>query len=131
MKSALANIGETKLSDTALKLEQAGREQNIAVITAETPAFMDALRLLIDKYKPAGNDDIIEVSDDDMVYLRNKLLDIKTACQTFDITAAKDALGSLRQKTWPRYINGMLDEISVHLLHSAFKKAADAAVISP
>jgi len=127
MKSALANIGETKLSGDALNLEQAGREQNLAVITAETPGFLDALRVLIDKFKPAGNDDIIEVSGDDMVYLRDKLQIIKTSCESFDITTAKDALGSLQQKKWPHYINGILDEISVHLLHSAFRKAADVA----
>jgi len=127
MKSALANIGEAGLSATALRLEQAGREQNIAVITEETPAFMDALRTLIVKYKLENNDEIVEISGEDTIYLRDKLLDIKKACQTFDITASRNALNDLRQKTWPRYVNEILDEISVHLLHSAFNKAAAVA----
>jgi HPt (histidine-containing phosphotransfer) domain-containing protein len=127
MKNVLANIGEAELSAVALRLEQAGNEQNIAVITEETPAFTDALRLLIDKRKPAHNDAVTEISAEDMLYLRDKLLEVKTACEAFDITAAKKALDDMRQKAWPRYVNETLDEISVHLLHSAFKKAAAAA----
>jgi len=127
MKSALANIGETVLSIAARKLEQAGNERDFTVITEETPAFIDALRVLIDKYKPAENGETTEISGDDTVFLRDKLLAIKTACEAFDITAAKNALDDLRREAWPHHINGSLDEISVHLLHSAFKKAAAVA----
>jgi HPt (histidine-containing phosphotransfer) domain-containing protein len=127
MKNVLANIGETELSAAALRLEQAGNKRDLALITKETPAFTDALMSLIDKHKTAHNDETTEISGKDTVYLRDKLSDIKTACQTFDITTAKKALDDLRQKTWPRYVNETLDEISVHLLHSAFKKAAAAA----
>jgi signal transduction histidine kinase/CheY-like chemotaxis protein/HPt (histidine-containing phosphotransfer) domain-containing protein/PAS domain-containing protein len=127
IKSALANIGETELSTVALRLEQAGDARDFTVITEETPAFIDALRFLIDKLKPSGDDETGEISGDDTVFLRDKLLEIKTACGTFDVTAAKDALESLRKKTWPRHISGVLDEISVHLLHSAFTKAAAVA----
>jgi len=131
MKSALADIGETELSNAALKLEKAGDGRNFAVIKEETPAFMDALRSLVKKYSSAGSsankEETNEISDDDTVYLRDKLIALKTACQAFDITAAKDALGDLHHKTWPRYVNEILDEISVHLLHSAFNKAAALA----
>ena len=127
MKSSLANIGETELSAAALRLEQAGYERNLALITEETPAFLNALQLLYDKYKPANNDDTVELSDDETLYLRDKLLEIKLACEKLDIIAAKNSLGDLRRKTWPDHVNGILDEISVHLLHSAFKKAAAVA----
>jgi len=127
IKNVLANIGENELSAAALRLEQAGNEQKLDLIKEETPAFIDALRFLIDKHKPAENGETTEVSDEDTVYLHDKLLEIKTACEAFDVTAAKNALDSLRKKTWPRYVNETLDEISVHLLHSAFKKAATAA----
>ena len=139
MKNVLANIGEIELSTVALRLEKAGYEQDIAVITQETPAFVDALRFLADKYKTVENDDkndndnMAEISDEDTVYLREKLHIIKTACDGFDITIAREALDSLWQKTWPHNVNSILDEISVHLLHSAFKKAAAAAesIINP
>jgi signal transduction histidine kinase/CheY-like chemotaxis protein/HPt (histidine-containing phosphotransfer) domain-containing protein len=127
MKSALANIGETELSAAALRLEQAGNERNFAVIAEETPVFTNALRILIDKYKPAENDETAEMPGGDTVYLQEKLLAIKTACEAFDIIAARNALSDLRQKAWPHNINESLGEISVHLLHSAFKEAAVVA----
>ena len=127
MKSALANIGETGLSGTARRLEQAGNERNLAAIMEDTSAFINALKVLHDKYKPVYNDESIELSSDHIVYLRDKFLDIKLACEKFDITAAKDALDDLQRKTWPRNVNEILDEISVHLLHSAFKEAAAVA----
>jgi PAS domain S-box-containing protein len=128
MKSALANIGEMELSAAALRLEQAGKERNLAVIMEETPAFMDALHLLYDKYKPVvNNDETVELSGEQTGYLRDKFLDIRLACEKFDITTAKNTLNELQRKTWPRSVNTILDETSVHLLHSAFKKAAAAA----
>ena len=127
MRNVLANIGEAELSAVALKLEKAGYEHDLAVITQETHAFIDALRFLIGKYKTADNDDTTEVSAEDKVYLRDKLIAVKKACDEFDITAARKALDNLLQKTWPRSVNNILDEISVHLLHSAFRKAAAVA----
>jgi signal transduction histidine kinase/CheY-like chemotaxis protein/HPt (histidine-containing phosphotransfer) domain-containing protein len=47
MKSALANISETRLSNTAHKLELAGHSENIQVIMAETPAFLKQLEEVI------------------------------------------------------------------------------------
>jgi signal transduction histidine kinase/CheY-like chemotaxis protein len=127
IKNVLANIGEIELSAVALRLEKAGNERDHAVIMGETPAFVDALRFLVDKYKPAVNDEITEIPDSEQAFLRDKLLTIKTACDAFDKTAAKDALNDLRRKAWPRRINECMDEISAHLLHSAFKKASAAA----
>jgi len=51
MKSALLNIGENKLADEALKLEQAGDKRDFAVITNETPAFIDELQSLLNIIK--------------------------------------------------------------------------------
>jgi hypothetical protein len=99
----------------------------MTVITQETPAFIDALRFLTGKFKAAENDGTTEISDEDIAWLREKLTAIKTACDGFDIAAAREALDNLRQKAWPRDVNKILDEISVHLLHSAFKNAAVTA----
>jgi len=127
IKSALANVGEAEMSGAALRLEQLGRDKHIAAITEETPVFMDALRLLINKYRPVADSNAGDINGDNAVYLRTKLLAIETACNAFDKTAAKDALKDLRQKTWPGYVNGVFDIISVHLLHSEFEEAAKAA----
>ena len=127
IKSALANIGETKLSETAYRLEQAAIEKNLAVITGETRAFIDALKSLIEKMTPAKDSNDAQITDEDAAYLREKLIEVKTACEAIDKKAAKTALGDLKQKNWPHNISGALDEISVHLLHSDFDKAAAKA----
>ena len=124
IKSALANIGEIELSDTAGKLEQAGKERNLELILIETPALINNLKSLIAKFKPKSKNQKEEISDEDSVYLRDKLQYIKTACFELNKKTAKDAINDLKQKIWPDYINNILDEITVQLLHSEFDKAA-------
>jgi len=123
IKSALANIDENELSAAAGRLEQAGGERNLAVMSDETPAFISALQSLIAKQQPAGGS---PVPLGDHAYLHEKLQDIKTACAGYDKKAAKTALKELRQKTWSKDINTVLEEIAVFILHSEFNEAASA-----
>jgi len=129
MKSALANIGETELSAVALKLEQAGRAEDIKIMMAETPAFLEALRKTIEKNKPKGDDSDanVEYSDSDHAYLEEKLLVIQKACEEYDEKTANKALAELGQRKWPRSIKGLLDNIALHLLQSNFEEAAELA----
>jgi len=128
MKSALANVGEKDLSKTALRLERAGEEKNLSVISKETPVFISSLKTLIDNFKVAKeNSNNVEMSKDDSDYLHEKLLAIKAACLAFDKDTAKAALEEISQKTWPETVNDVLDDISLQILHSAFKKAAAIA----
>jgi signal transduction histidine kinase/CheY-like chemotaxis protein len=129
MKSALANINEPELSDFAYELEKSGKERNIDFIMEKTPAFLEALKSLVVKYKPVEKDDAgwpdgDEISAEDKIFLQEKLLEIKTACAAFNVKNAKTALEELTQKDWPRPVKKNLDEISVHLLHSAFRLTA-------
>jgi len=124
MKSALANIGETELSGAALKLEQAGRARDITVMTNETPAFLNSLRTLIGKIKPKDDNQNGATADTDRPYLLEKLAVIQRACAEFDKKTAKATIAELRQKTWPRPVNELLDAIAEHLLHSEFAEAA-------
>ncbi|MCL2264890.1 MAG: transporter substrate-binding domain-containing protein [Treponema sp.] len=129
IKSVLINIGERELSDTALKLEKAGDNRDMKLITDETETFLNSLLPLIKKLKlikdeNEANNISAEISSDDDAYLRENLLKIKTFCEAFDKKAAKALLDELRQKTWTNDINSVLDEIALLILHSAFKKAA-------
>ena len=126
MKSALANIGEKEWSAAAYKLEQAGKERNNAVMAGQTPAFMQALRSLITQCNPKEENSTTEISGEDREYLHEKLLSLKTACAALDKNTAKTALHALRQKTWPHTINAVLDDIAMHILHSAFREAMAA-----
>jgi len=128
MKSALANVGETALSDTALKLEQAGRAGNTAVMINETPAFLDSLRKVIEKIKSNDIDKGSETMEaGEQPYLLEKLAVFQEACADFNKKAAKAIVAELRQKKWPRPINELLDAISGRLLHSEFSEAAGLA----
>jgi signal transduction histidine kinase/CheY-like chemotaxis protein/HPt (histidine-containing phosphotransfer) domain-containing protein/ribosomal protein L28 len=129
MKSALANIGETELSDFALKLEKAGREQDIVIMSGETSAFLTALRSVIEKNKIQDDDedDEIGLTDDGRLELRDKLSAIYSACVAYDKKTAKTVLTELRQKSWPRPVKELLNTISEHILHGDFEEAANAA----
>ena len=127
MKSALANIGEHSLSNTALKLEKASANGETAVLLAETKGFLNSLRLVIEKIKRPQTEKNGDVSGEDMVFLRIKLDEIKTACQKFVIKDAKTALSQLKQKIWPRGISSAVDEISLFLIRGEFTKVISAA----
>jgi signal transduction histidine kinase/DNA-binding response OmpR family regulator len=127
MRSALANIGETELAATAFMLEQAGRKEDLGILTAETPAFLSALWAVIEKTAPGEADGGSGAADEDPAYLREKLLAVQAACATYDKKAAKDALAGLRQKAWSRPTRRQIDIIAGHLLHSDFRAAAGMA----
>ena len=129
MKSALANIGEGDLSAVAFKLERAGRDENIPVMMAETPSFLEKLGEVIERnrFKEDDGDVIEEDSDNDKDYLAEKLLFIRTACEKYDEVSASAALAELRQKKWSKRVKDLLDAIAGHLLHSDFEEASKFA----
>jgi len=129
MKSALENIYEPGHAALASSLEQAGLKKDYALIKNETHIFIDALESLVKKYKSKEKDAVVypdkkELSEEDTRFLWERLSIIKTACETFNNKDAKNALEELKQKIWPRRISDNLKEISMHLLHSAFKTIA-------
>jgi len=127
MKSALANIGEDGLSAIALKLELAGRAENISVIKSETPAFLEALSEVIEKNRPKEDNERAEVAGWDEAYLSQKLADLQAACAVYDKATAKAIIVELKQKTWPQEVRELLSSISECLLHSDFEEAAKLA----
>jgi len=124
MKSTLANIGEKELSSIAFKLEMAGEKNNYKEMTDLTPAFITSLRDLVEKYKPVKSNDV-DLSSSDIMYLREKLENIKIHCAKFNKDKAKTELHELKEKKWPSDITEVLDEITIDILHSAFKKVVN------
>jgi PAS domain S-box-containing protein len=130
MKSALANVGETNLSEFAKLLEQAGRDNNVNLILAELPIFLETLYSVIEKFKSkedAGGEEITVDMNIERPYLLEKLLVIRNACDSMDKKTAKAALAELREKVWPRPVKEQLGAIAELLLHSDFSEAAEAA----
>jgi len=118
MKSALANIGEKEFSIFAEELEHAVREQNFSYVSVKTPEFLNVLRTLIEKVTPKQEE---AVEDEDVSYLREKLLAIQSACEIYDKRTAKKLLAELNEKRWSRKTKELLDKIAEYMLHSDFE----------
>jgi CheY-like chemotaxis protein len=123
LKSALANIGEMKLSGIAKELEQAGRDRNVGVMAQETLGLINALKSLIEKLKTAEEDNDMEISEEDSGLLHDKLHEIQEACTMLDIDRVTAVLNDLQQKKWPNHIKSVFDDIAMHILHSDFDEA--------
>jgi len=126
IKSALANIGEKEFSLIASKLEEAGRNRNYELLSNATPAFINTLKNLIENFKTSDNNNHEKVSDNDsdieinQALLNEKLKEIKNACSVYDKKTAKAALDVLKKENLSGTIKKLLNDISVHLLHSEF-----------
>jgi hypothetical protein len=111
----------------ALRLEQAGRNADRGLIEAETWDFIHSLRETMERFKAKlkldGDLEVLELSDTSKELLREKLLMIKEACETFEINIAHSAMRELRQESWTDEVKESLDKLAEYLLHSRFKKA--------
>ncbi|MDR2730132.1 MAG: response regulator [Treponema sp.] len=134
IKSALANIGEHELSAFALSLEQAGRNNDLEIISAETPFFIDTLRKIIVKIESNENENSLDakqaedLSASGLSFLNEKLCIIIKACVVYDKKTVKNTMNEIREKVWSAQVKNILSEISEHILHSEFDEAAATAV---
>jgi signal transduction histidine kinase/CheY-like chemotaxis protein len=119
MKSALANVGEKELSAEALILEQAGRENDIKLILERLPFFLESLYKIIKKFEEKE----LKIKKDgfgDYSQLKEKLIEIRTACGEYNKKAAKDLLTELKTKEWSAPVEEQLTALTEFLLHSDF-----------
>jgi len=121
LKSVLANVGERALSKAAHELEMAGNEGNRAVISTDTPPFLDSLNEIIQKIDADEDANIFD--DEDTAYLRSKLLEFRYACTAYDKKLAKNVLTDIYSKRWSRQTKELLSTLSELLLHSDFEEA--------
>ncbi|MCL2007542.1 MAG: ATP-binding protein [Treponema sp.] len=126
LKSALGNVGENKLSAFAGKLEEAGINREIAVISAETGGFITELKEVVEKLRPI-NDEGNEAAEGDIKHLHEKLNEIKNSCRTIDRKAVKEAIIELRQGKWPDEVNELLTIMHEHLLSGNFNNVSSVA----
>jgi CheY-like chemotaxis protein len=124
-ESTLKKMGETELAALALKLEEAGRNRHTDVLTAETPAFLKALRDVGDKVK--SKEDGGQGVTEDRVFLHEKLLAVQGACAIKDKKTAKDALVELKRKPWSLPTKELLNTLIGHVLQEKFEEASTLA----
>ncbi|MCL2219104.1 MAG: ATP-binding protein [Chitinispirillia bacterium] len=129
MKSALANIGETSLSQMARTLEKAGRANDRGTIAAWSKNFLAALREIIAKTEAKAKNGARNAADkdEDPERLREQLSIIANACRKYDEPAADEAMGRLKKMAWTKETEEMLENISLLLLRSDLLEAANAA----
>ena len=121
LKTALALIGEQKLSSLAAYLEKAGSQKELSIILAETPSFLDKLRTIIINFTPHNNENYEnKISEENYAYLLEKILAVRKSCDTFDIKTAKDIVNTLRQVAWPSPIRELLNDLAENLLSGDF-----------
>jgi len=128
MKSALANIGEFKISESASRLENAaGHDENMEYISANTEAFVEMLQNLIDKIKserPSRTDNID--TDEDTAYLTEQLRIIKSACEGYDEKTAYETIDRLKEKRWKPETAETIEKIRDALFYASdFDGAAE------
>jgi HPt (histidine-containing phosphotransfer) domain-containing protein len=94
MKSALANIGEEGISDTAQSLERAGKNGDMEFISANIGAFIQTLEGLLHTEHTVHEDRGTE-RDEDTEFVIKQLGIIKSACDDCDDETAYSALDAL------------------------------------
>ena len=131
MKSALAHVGETEMSQAAAALEKASLNGDMDFIAANTESFINSLESLIRELSPAAATDTATANvnvAEDTAYLKEQMQIIKTACNDYDDTAAYAALDRLKEKSWKPQTSAALEKIRETLfLHSDFEGAAEQA----
>ncbi|MDR2731761.1 MAG: response regulator, partial [Fibromonadaceae bacterium] len=125
MKSALTNIGEKVLSQIALALETAGKEQDKNTIKKRTRELMDALKKIIEKTEKSKK---FAESDGNTAYLYEQLKIVSDACAKYDARTADFALAKLGEMVWSYETGDILEQISKHILFSEFEEAGALAL---
>jgi CheY-like chemotaxis protein/nitrogen-specific signal transduction histidine kinase len=122
MKSALANVGKTKLSAEAEELEKCGRDGMEEHARLHTPAFLASLRDVIAAMSPK---DTGEAETEDTAMLQEILRNIQDACDLYDKKRVRLALDTLNKYKWKKETREFLDDIAAGILHSDFEVIID------
>ena len=125
MKSALANIGKMELSAIALKLETLARSGDSNTVVSEAPAFLEALRCVVEELTRKTEPEDDGADQEELPFLRDKLLAIKAACEEFDEKAAEEIVAELRTKSLSQPVRELLSSVDELILHSDFDETAD------
>ena len=127
MKSALHNIGRPNLSALAHTLENAGREEDAHTIQTLTPRFIRELRDVMLEFEASCRNKDMPDTDDNPQAVREGMLAIHAACESYDISAADAALASLMEQPCSGRTAQLLERISAFLLRGEIEEAAELA----
>jgi hypothetical protein len=90
------------------------------LIETETPGFLNALKDVVKMLTPKEEETPEALTSESEQFLHEKLREIKSACEEWDKTKAREFLALLKEKSWPKQTKELLDKINEQLLHSDF-----------
>jgi len=99
LKSAAANIGATNLSETAKKLEIAGKKEDISFINLYTDIFLETLRVLLDNINEVLPKEASQKKSIDFESLKDSLNELKEALHSLNSRAIDQATVALQEFT--------------------------------
>jgi CheY-like chemotaxis protein/HPt (histidine-containing phosphotransfer) domain-containing protein len=112
LKSASANIGAFELAETAKALEDAGRDNDTAFITANNPVLAQSLHVLtaciadvLNALKPEG--------ETDTAALHGLLANLGAALDSFDAREIKNAAKELQPHAGMREVDDILQSVLI------------------
>ena len=127
LKSALANIGATGLSQAAASLEKAGRNGEMSAVRGGLPPFRESLAVLTARIaklpESYGSGDGGEQCGPE---LEETLIRLREALESGDYRAADDTLARLRSLPLTGKMRRTVSGIEDFILLAEFRKAADA-----
>ncbi|MDR1812144.1 MAG: response regulator [Candidatus Fibromonas sp.] len=125
LKSALANIGATGLSETAKQLEAAGKQEDLKYIRLYNAQFLMSLKLLLNDINTVisanskdGQNEPVDTED-----LKGRLTKLKEAYETLDPDAIDEATNGLHEFVQAAGIGVHVEKILQNTLIGEYKKA--------
>jgi hypothetical protein len=125
IKSCLYNIGETELSETAAKLELAGRDGDTGYIKTAAPGFYDKLRSILENHETV-TDDYVNLNGDGIDKLRECLREVSEMCADYNRKGALEMLAGIAYDS--KETKDVVEELKKLIIHGDFDKAENAAL---
>jgi CheY-like chemotaxis protein/HPt (histidine-containing phosphotransfer) domain-containing protein len=129
LKSASASIGAAPLSETAKKLEAAGKNRDEAFIGAHNEAFLHSLEDCLGKIGAAlearSSGNTASTEGGDPAVIRGELEELREGLDNMDVQKADQIIRSLLTRKWESDLADVLQNISQNILFSNFDEAIE------
>jgi len=124
MKSSLSTIGALGLSETALQLEMAAKEEDRRFCEDNLAGFLEPLRQLHTRLAEIFDRDAAPTQAGDRVYLCENAKTALNAAMAYDGDAGLDAVGKIMKYDYGAEMNDLLKEARAALKNFDFGEAA-------
>jgi signal transduction histidine kinase/CheY-like chemotaxis protein len=129
LKSASASIGAIELSESAKKLEMAGKSRDMDHINANNDSFISDLESTLANIAAAlearADKNAIAVEAGSPEDLKNYLPALREALDAIDMQKSDQLIKEITAKKWDTSIAGAIQEIAQHILFSDFDEAIE------